>query len=373
MKSVKRLNKNEKNKTRKITRLRIAPLLPLIFKSQLKASILHKDKTLSPPDYLELCKKLYSSANGRKFRQQSHKLLHGIEGMILYMNFKSHSILDPDKRGKLYSIIESYKPDYICLSEALLPVSIANNKNNKETTHATIVEIASIKDDTILQPYKACKKFTDKKIEDNKGVKSVTGVWRDFFIKHGYNYIVFANPSECPWGENWGNCIITKMKPDEALVLQMGSYGKLSFDAPESRSMVCVKMGNEYICSTHLDNSSEKARTEQARESVCFIKDKKMRDVTLVGDINAINPKSYSAMELKILRLLNIDKKPLPHDAIEIFNKSTVLGGLPINTGQKYESLYQKCVTHAYSTKYKKTTMIFTDATDFDHQPLFVW
>ena len=32
-----------------------------------------------------------------------------------------------------------------------------------------------------------------------------------------------------------------------------------------------------------------------------------------------------------------------------------------------------KCVTHVYSTKYKNNVMILTDATDPDHQPIFIW
>ena len=76
---------------------------------------------------------------------------------------------------------------------------------------------------------------------------------------------------------------------------------------------------------------------------------------------------------MKILCLLNFNKQPVPTDTVDILNKSNLIGNKPINTGQKYESLFQKCVTHAYSTKYKKTIMVFTDATDFDHQPLFIW
>ena len=49
------------------------------------------------------------------------------------------------------------------------------------------------------------------------------------------------------------------------------------------------------------------------------------------------------------------------------------MGSSPINTGQKYESLYQKCVSHVYSTKYRNNVMVLTDATGLDHQPLFVW
>lgn len=62
-----------------------------------------------------------------------------------------------------------------------------------------------------------------------------------------------------------------------------------------------------------------------------------------------------------------------PYVVIDIINKSKIFGDKPLNTGQKYESLFQKCVTHVYSNKLKNTEMIFTDATDFDHQPIFIW
>jgi hypothetical protein len=292
------------------------------------------------------------------------------KNLILYMNFKSHNILEDNRRSKLYSIIKTYKPNIICLSEALLPISIYNNKKSYGTHKASIVEINDILDDNILQPYKASKKFSEKKMSDYNGIKSVRDKWRSFFSKNGYKYIVFANPYECPWGENWGNCIITKEKPLDAYVLQMGSYGKESFDEPESRSAVAIKMNNEFICSTHLENNNDKCRIKQAKELIKFIK--KFRNVTLVGDLNSVNLKSYTKEELKILELLNVKSKKVPNEVINIINKSNIFGK-PINSGQKYESLYQKCVTHVYSKMYKHSVMIFTDATDFDHQPIFIY
>ena len=35
-----------------------------------------------------------------------------------------------------------------------------------------------------------------------------------------------------------------------------------------------------------------------------------------------------------------------------------------------YESIFQKCVSHVYSNKYKNYEMLFTE---FDHQPLFIF
>ena len=187
------------------------------------------------------------------------------KNLILYMNFKSHNILEDKGRSKLYSIIKSYNPNIICLSEALLPISINNNKKSFGTHKAVIVDINDINDDTIVQPYKAADKFSEKKLKDYNGIKSVKDKWTSFFLKRGYKYIVFSNPYECPWGENWGNCIITKEKPLDAYVLQMNSYGKTAFEKPESRSAVAVKINNEFICSTHLDNSLDKCRIKQSK------------------------------------------------------------------------------------------------------------
>ena len=385
-KSPKKSPKKSSKKSPKISNTNISTnnfLEPLIFSSPLKNYILHKNMTFTPQEYITISDILYTSDVGKNYRLISSNLLKSAskvaERIILYMNFKSHNILEDDKRKKLYDIIKLYNPNIICLSEALLPNSIYNNKN-PDSNIAKIVDINSIIDDTISQPYKASKKFAEKKINVNKGVISIKNKWKSFFIEQGYNYIIFANPTQCPWGENWGNCIITKDKPLEAYVLQMDSYGKEIFDAPESRSMVAIKINEktpEYICSTQLNDRDDKlnknVRLNQAKEIIEFIKKMKWENITLVGDLNSINKKSYTTLELKILQLLNINQNPIPTATIDLFNKSNIAGKLPINTGQKYECIYQKCVTHAYSTKYKNTLMIFTDATDFDHQPLFIW
>ena len=385
--SKKHLKHSNKKTTKKLHHAKINSLIkPLIFSNPLKDQILFHNMAITPPEYISICQKLFESKNGKKYRAMSNAILHDAikhsENIILYMNFKSHNILDDSKREKLYDMIKLHNPNIICLSEALLPTSIDNNKNLKEKHSAMIVDIKSLTDDTISQPYEACKKFTEKKMAEYNGIKSIKNKWQNFFLEHGYNYIVFANPTECPWGSNWGNCIITKTRPLDAYVLQMGSYGKEAFEVPESRSAVCIKINesnHEYICSTQLDNNNSNARIHQVKELIQFIKKlkskskSKIKNVTLLGDLNAINIKSYTKTELKILGLLNLDKKPLQTDAIDILNKSNILGKRPINTGQTYEGFAQKCITHVYSTKYKHNIMIFTDATDFDHQPIFIW
>ena len=293
------------------------------------------------------------------------------------MNFKSHNILIDEKRMKLYDIIKSSKPDIICLSEALLPIQISNNKHLHDLTPITITKISEIKHDIIQQPYFACKQFTQKKNEeykDTEGIRQVNDVWKNFFTEQGYQFIIFANPTECPFGLNWGNCIITKEQPEEGLVLQMGSHKKESFMAPESRSMVGIKLGGEYIFSTHLDNVPKLgAREIQTREIIDFLTKRLPNGdnkITLVGDLNAVNKDSYSEEELSILTSLSPDKV-LPYDAIKMLNN--YFGRNPLNTGQKYESLFQKCVSHVYSNNYNSSVMLFTDATDFDHKPLLIF
>lgn len=296
------------------------------------------------------------------------------KNLILYMNFKSHNICIKENRNKMYSIIAKYQPNIICLSEALVPINIENNKKRGHK-NIVITEIENLKDDTIITPFKGSSEYQEWKLKKQNLVKQ-KNIWKKFFSENGYRYIVFANPTECPWGENWGNCIITKERPDSVDVLQMKPYGKSMFGSLESRNMIVIKKNNEYICTTHLDNNRIMSRVGQTKEIINYIKKlklKKQENITLTGDFNSINRETYTSEELKILKEINLDKEKLPFDSIDLFNKSKLMGKRPINTGQKYESLYQKCVSHVYSTKYKNNVMVLTDATDLDHQPLFVW
>lgn len=329
-------------------------------------------------NYNELGNIFYNSPPAKYYQQLSNSLVKNNtkddNNLILYMNFKSHNILDKSNRTKLYNIITENNPNIICLSEALLPISIENNKeiNSK---NIKLTNINDIKNDTIISAYEGAPKFIQKK-KETTGILKDKKIWKKFFIENGYNYILFANPTECPWGTNWGNCIITKTKPDKYDILQMGSYGKTAFDVPESRNMVVVKIGKEYICTTHLDNNNTNSRINQTKEILKYIKKLKLKNnekITLTGDLNSINIDSYSLEELKILKALNINKQDLEFDSVDMINKSNLLGKRPINTGQKYESLFQKCVSHVYSTKYKNNVMLLTDATDLDHQPVFIW
>ena len=353
-------------------------LKPYIFNTMFRNYILNNNNINIKLNYNELGNIFYNSPTSKYYQQLSNSLVKNNtkndKNLILYMNFKSHNILDESNRTKLYNIITDNNPNIICLSEALLPISIENNKE-KNSNNIKLTNINDIKNDTIIIAYEGAPKFKQKK-KETTGILKVTKIWKKFFIENGYNYILFANPTECPWGSNWGNCIITKTKPDKYDVLQMGSYGKTAFDVPESRNMIVVKIGKEYICTTHLDNNNTNSRINQTKEIIKYIKNLNLKNnekITLTGDLNSINIDSYSLEELKILKALNINKQDLEFDSVDMINKSNLLGKRPINTGQKYESLFQKCVSHVYSTKYKNNIMLLTDATDLDHQPVVIW
>lgn len=351
---------------------------PYIFDDIFSNYILSNEKENILLDYKELSKVFYNSDKVKYYNLLSEKLIldnvKQDENLILYMNFKSHNILIKENREKMYNIIKKFNPDIICLSEVLLPINIPNNKE-RNNNNIKLCKI-DITDDTIITPYKSSSEFKKKKIKQNGKILKEKNIWKKFFLDNGYKYILFANPTECPYGENWGNCMILKKKPDFIDVLQMKSYNKMAFGVLESRNMVVCKINNEYICTTHLDNNNNTSRINQTKEIIKYIKNlkvKKTEKITLVGDLNAINKKSYSKKELDILELLNNNKSKIPTDSVDLLNNSKLINKQPINTGQKYESLYQKCVTHAYSTKYKNNIMIITDATDLDHQPLFIW
>ena len=77
----------------------------------IKKSILKSNKLLTHKEYLRLCRKLFNSHDGRKYRMLTHNIIKtqskNSKNLILYMNFKSHNILEDKGRSKLYSIIIS--------------------------------------------------------------------------------------------------------------------------------------------------------------------------------------------------------------------------------------------------------------------------
>lgn len=92
----------------------------------------------------------------------------------------------------------------------------------------------------IEQPYKACSAFTERKLGHYGGSpKVMQGGWFEEFIKLGFRWVVFLSPTHCPYGANWGNCLVMKHKPDEVRCghLERLQYKKV-WDAEESRCYV---------------------------------------------------------------------------------------------------------------------------------------
>jgi hypothetical protein len=378
-------------------------------------------KTDGKINYQAMCRTLFDE--GVKMRDQVSNLyqIGNIANRIdatfvdklLFMNFKSHNIFSTKNRTSLFEIIEKTKPEYICFTEALVPNAIAlkvqeeNNKHGYGTYDAIIHRLSDYSDkDTVTQPNNAYEKFKKNKQDghrkekenqtelgigidiDDSFNKTLTGQWIKKFIDMEYEYIIFGNPINCPYGINWGNCIITKQEPTSAKILQMQPKiynDDVSFQAnngeTESRCMIHIVMtkeGKEHnILCTHLEDKQSDIRVKQTSEIEQYIHSNSLDSSdtikTLVGDLNAIYKGSYNATELQLLNKLNRlnVEEDAPIDAVETLN--TLLGtDLLINKGQKYESLFQKCVSHAYSNFYKKSLMIFTDATEFDHQPLLL-
>ena len=101
----------------------------------------------------------------------------------------------------------------------------------------------------IEQPYKACSAFTERKLGHYGGspkvMQGAEGGWFEEFIKLGFEWVVFLSPTHCPYGRNWGNCMVMKHKPDEVRCghLERLQYKKV-WDAEESRCYV----GARYTC-----------------------------------------------------------------------------------------------------------------------------
>ena len=105
--------------------------------------------------------------------------------------------------------------------------------------------------------------------------------------------------------------------------------------------------------------------------------DESINKVVLVGDMNSLDKTAYTPQQFNIIRAhLRQDKdKPLRDAPVETFDYLKEYfspTGEVINDGQKFESLHQKCVTHAFSSvkDENQAYIYFTDVSDFDHQPL---
>ena len=93
----------------------------------------------------------------------------------------------------------------------------------------------------------------------------------------------------------------------------------------------------------------------------------------MVGDINSVHKPSYSESQLLTMTRawpdIN-DVNDLPYDACDLITEA--FKSPPVNEGQMYDSLFQKCVTHGWSTHHDSAYILFTDVTDLDHQPMIL-
>jgi hypothetical protein len=400
-----------------------------------------KTTKISKEEYINMCSKLFNDNLYYKI-ERIYDRIYPIEckiedetkkNRLLFINFKSFEILNKDHREKFFEIITKTSPDYICLTEALVPTCFIKSRLTPDIQTNSTSDYFELKkyenDDVVEHPLKdgftkkvdgfnhpmkeSYAKFTKTKRDayknepkerkftkkcdddveiDRVGNVSLNNVWIKFFVDNGYNYLSFGNPTFCPYGENWGNCIISKKKPESSNIFQMETkkthdehsnlyrLNLVEEGTIESRCMVHITM-NEYgekhdIICTHLEDSDKDVRGKQVNEIIEYIKNKQLLEkITLVGDLNALNIESYTASEQMLLKKLNNDY--LPTEEIVTFNKffnneSISKGVTIINKGQKYESAFQKCVSHGYSNTYTDSLLIFTDATTFDHQPLLL-
>jgi len=302
---------------------------------------------------------------------------------LLYFNFKSHNILNPENAERMFEIIKKIGAENVCLSEALVPNTIA-------ATNGTLVELQENATSTIVQPHDGdniLEAFKEKKRNDYRELpsqqKATTWPWEARLWAMGYRYLIFANPATCPWGANWGNVMVMKSRPTQTEVRELGTAeGKRGFGTTynESRNAIGAKL-NDGTClfTTHLENSDKAARCAQAQELATFVQDfaGEGAQKTLVGDINSLHLPSYTKEQQQTLKKawwppLRKDEE-LPHEATDILSKEAFKAAPPVNAGQTYESLYQKCVTHGWSTRFAHSAMYFTDVSAFDHQPLILF
>jgi len=238
---------------------------------------------------------------------------------------------------------------------------------------------------SIVQPHPGpniTQCFRDKKRADSAdlgGQKSTAFPWEGSLHGLGYRFLMFSNPRKCPFGSNWGNVMAFRSRPDACRSIDLAGVaeGKKGFGGSydESRSAIVADVGGHRICVAHLDDKREDLRTEQWQSIAqqAFGGDvKTVGDFTLVGDINALNRKSYSDEQWRILKEAHFpplqEGQDLPTEACA--GLSAFFQVQPSNHGQQFESMFQKCVSHGWSSRLGSAGMLVTDATDFDHQPL---
>ena len=340
------------------------PPPPLIFSDEYA-----KLNGISRNQYNEMFVKWYYSEKVQQYVHESTQQLisFGETNSILYMNFKSHNIFT--KYHQMFALLQNSNANIVMLSEALVPTSISSHSGE-------LIDLTQLQDDVIIQPYQACPNFTAKKNKDyasTGGTLQLENVWVSSMLGMGYKYAIFGNPTHCPYGTNWGNIVLMKNQPDFAAVYQLDAikqHPESGWNCGESRCLVHIVIDKRNYFSTHLEDSIVEIRGRQLGQIMQIMDRLKIVNKLLVGDLNCINQYSYSESELQILTKFNRGEK-LP--VVDIIALITYFGINPINTGQKYECLFGKCVTHCIANFSASCLPLITNVTDGDHQPLMIY
>jgi hypothetical protein len=255
-----------------------------------------------PGDYVKLCSKLFNDTDSSYYKIEGiHDRIDSLKckntDRLLFMNFKSFEILNKDNRDKFFEIISETSPDVICLTEVLVPTKFTeDNLTGKVCNLNDYLEYDRIEHPmsdsetkfaefkrSLYKKEKIKRKYTkeyDPDIDiDELGNVVLTNVWIKFFLDNGYNFIIFGNPTDCPYGKNWGNCIISKRKPTSCNIIQLDSrkIHKKTTDLVdkndvESRCMLHITMDEHHILCTHLDDSDSDVRIKQTEQIIEYMK-----------------------------------------------------------------------------------------------------
>ena len=71
-------------------------------------------ENLTYKDYFDISNKLFNSTIGKEYIKNTDEIIKNRKSnfLIMYMNFKSHNILEKNSRNKLYNIIYYSKTQY---------------------------------------------------------------------------------------------------------------------------------------------------------------------------------------------------------------------------------------------------------------------
>ena len=167
-----------------------------------------------------------------------------------------------------------------------------------------------------------------------------------------FDCFAVLQPAECPWGENWGNLVLLREKPQSAEVVQLpGATGKRFFfgsAANENRCMVHVVLadGTVFAC-THLEDRDANLRQTQAEQITARLqedREKSEQRTVFVGDLNEIHKPAYSEHELRVLRTFNYSGFPLPTASLSYLAEQGT--GTLLTGDVKHASAFNKNLCH---------------------------